>query len=465
MNRTTKFVLAIGGIIVLSYPGIAWVTGRVIESRMQQSEQQALDQVPYLTLVKREYHRGVYRSTEVATYGFRIPLPPGVKTAGAAGPPSLATLATSATITIVSNIQHGPFPGLRAVAFAAVDSTLVVPAALQQKLSSVLGSKPILQAHTTVGLFGGATTDLTSPAFSLVLGNDSTLAWEGLTGTVRTARHQAAWSGHLSVPRFVLQSPQGMIQFAGVEYSGSHEKAFGDLYLGTGTLTVERLGASVSKPEGGVSGFSLQRLSLTSTSKADGEFFDMRVDAAMDAANVAAVQLKNVTYSESVEHLHGPTFASMMQAVRAAERQGGATPAQFQASMQDAIRQYGADLLLHDPVLDIQRVSFTMPEGSFLLSAKISAPGLSRADLQWPAAIVALRTHAEVAADLRVDNGLVQKLLTMGGSNAKVAAQLTSFEQQGYLTAGPSAVTTHLEYSGGRLTLNGHPFPPAAPVN
>ena len=52
----------------------------------------------------------------------------------------------------------------------------------------------------------------------------------------------------------------------------------------------------------------------------------------------------------------------------------------------------------------------------------------------------------------------------MGGSNPKIAAQLTTFEQQGYLTAGPAAVTTHLELSGGRITLNGHPFPPAPPV-
>jgi len=268
-------------------------------------------------------------------------------------------------------------------------------------------------------------------------------------------------SAQVSVPRLAVQSAQGGIELVGIEYSGSQDKAFNSVYLGTGTFTIERLDGST--PHSG--DYSLQRLSLTSTSKADGEFFDMRVDVAMDAAQVAAVQLKNVTYSESLEHLHGPSFAAMMQAIRTAEQQAGGNRTQFQASMQDAVRQYGGDLLLHDPVLDIRQLSFTMPEGSFSLSAKVSAPGLARADLQWPAAVVALRTHAQVTADLRVDNGLVQKLLTMNGSNPKIAAQLTSFEQLGYLTAGSSAVTTHLEYSGGRLTLNGHAFPPAPPVN
>jgi uncharacterized protein YdgA (DUF945 family) len=448
VNRTTKILLAVGGVIVLSYPGIAWVSGMVIESRIQNTEQRMLDQVPYFTLVKREYHRGVYRSTQIATYAFRSPALPA---AGA------ATLPSGATITVESEIRHGPFPGLRAPALAIVDSTLVTPPALQTEL----GSKSILQAHTVVGLFGAATTNLTSPAWSVRLADGSTLTWGGLTGTVTTDRRQARWAGQLTAPRLAFAGAQGGIELAGMEYSGSHEKAFDDLYLGSGTFTIERLDGSSSRS----GDYSLQRLSITSTSKADGEFFDMRVDAGVDAATIAAMQLKSLVYSESFEHVHGPTFASMMQAIRAAQHQAGANPKQLQAGIQDAVRQYGADLLLHDPVLDIRQVSFAMPEGSFLLSAKISAPGLSRADLQWPAAILALKTHAAVTADLRVDNGLVQKLLSMGGSNPRVGAQLTSFEQQGYLTAGSAAVTTHLEYSGGRLTLNGHPFPPAPPGN
>jgi len=133
VNRATKILLTIGGIIVLAYPGIAWVTGIAIESRIQQSEQRGLDQVPYLTLVKREYHRGVYRSTEIATYGLRNPALQTVKTAGGVSLPS------SVTITIVSNIQHGPLPGLRAPALAVIDATISGPSALQRELFGALG--------------------------------------------------------------------------------------------------------------------------------------------------------------------------------------------------------------------------------------------------------------------------------------------------------------------------------------
>jgi hypothetical protein len=38
---------------------------------------------------------------------------------------------------------------------------------LQKELASVLGSKPILQLRTHIGLLGGATVDLSSPAFSV----------------------------------------------------------------------------------------------------------------------------------------------------------------------------------------------------------------------------------------------------------------------------------------------------------
>lgn len=457
MNRTTKILLAAGGILVLSYPGIAWVAGITIENRIQRDEQQALERIPYLALVKREYNRGVYRSTEIATYGLRNPaLQATLKGIGAAALPA------TATITVTSDIQHGPLPGLHAVALATVDSTLVVPPGLQKELSSVLGAKPVVQAHTIVGLFGGTSTYVTSPAFSMRLADGSTLTWGGLTARLTARRNQSRWSGQLSVPQLSFQGTQASFELAGIEYSGSDERAFGDFYLGNGTLSIERIDGHGSRPGGD---FSLQRVAVTSASKATGELFDMQVDVAADAAQFASVSLKNVIYSESFEHIHGPTFAAMLQALRAAQRQAGTDRAQFQANMQAAFRQYGGDLLLHDPVLDIRKVSFTMPEGSFLLSARISAPGLSPADLKWPAAILALKTHAAVTADLRIDNGLVQKLLTMGGADPQKAARLTSLEQQGYLTAGSSALTTHLEFSGGTLTLNGHPFPPAAPVN
>ena len=455
MNRTTKILLVIGGLIVLSYPGIAWVDGIAVESRMQHNAQHVMDQFPYLTLVKREYHRGVYRSTEVATWGVHNPALQAMKAATGAGLPS------AATITIISTIQHGPFPGGHAIALAVVDSTLVTPPALQSELSGALASKPILQTHTIVGLFGGATINVAGPAVSLELPDGSSLQWGGLTGTVATTRNQAHWSGQLILPRFAFRSAQGGIELTGVEYSGSHQKAFDGIYLGAGTFTIERMDGT--SPRSG--DYSLQRISLSTNSKADGDFFDMRIDAAMDAAKVAAVQLKNVTYSESFEHVHGPSFASMVRAIRTAQRQAGPNRALVQAGVQNAIRQYGVDLLLHDPVLDIHQIGFAMPEGSFQLSAKISAPGLSRADLQWPAAIMALKTHADVTADLRIDKGLLQKLLAMGGSNPNIAARLSALEQQGYLTAASSAVTTHVQFSGGTLSLNGHVFPPAPPVN
>ena len=456
MKKTTKVLLGIGGIIVLSYPGIAWVTGMVIESRLQHSEQQALERLPYITVVKREYHRGVYQSTALTTYAFRSPALPGNKAGSAA-----AALLSSFTITVASNIHHGPFPGWHAPALGVIDSTVTMPA-VQQELAAVIGSKPPLQLQTTIDLLGGATSDLTSPAFSLRLSDGSQLAWGGLTGSFYATRDQTRVSGRLSAPRISFQGPHGSFGLTAAGYSGSEQQAFGALYLGTGTFTIERVDGSGPRPG---SDFSLQRISINTTSKADGDFFDMRVDMGADAAKVAAVQLTNVMYSESFEHVHGPTLVSMVQAIRTAQAQSIGDPAQLQAGIQSAFRQYGPDLLSRNPVLDIHQVSFTMPEGSFLLSARISAPGLSPADLQWPAAIMALRTHAEVTADLKVDNGLVQRLLAMGGSNPKVAAQLTSFEQQGYLTAGPAAVSTHLEFSAGRVTLNGHPFPPAAPVN
>lgn len=440
MNRATKILLAAGGIVVLSYPGVAWMTGIVIESRIQHNEQEILDRAPYIALVKREYHRGIYRSTEIATYGLRN------------------RHLSSATITVVNDIRHGPLPGLHMPALGLVDTTVGAPPGLQKEIASVLGSKPILEVQTSVGLLGGSTSNLTSPAFSTRLPDGSTLAWGGLTGTITTAGNQGHVSGELSLPRLAVQGAKGGVELTGLEYTGAHTKVLDDLYDGTMRLTVEKLAGS--NPRSGAP-YSLERVSIASSAKTTGEFVDIGVDTSADAATFGDVALKNIAYSVSLQHVHGPTLAALGQAVRALQRQPGRDPLQLQAGIKTTFSRYGGDLLLREPVIDIRRISFAMPEGALLFSARLSAPGLSPGDLKWPAAILALRAHAQVTADLRIDNGLLQKLLTMRGPSPQINARLQSLEQQGYLTAAPDAVSTHLEYSAGRLTLNGHPFPPA----
>ena len=457
MNRTTKVLLAVGGIVVLSYPGLAWLTGLAIEGRLQHGEQQVLDKAPYLTLMKREYHRGVYRSTEITTYSLRNPALQAVVKSATGG-----TALPSATITIVSNIQHGPLPGLRRVALGVIESQLIAPPGLQKELTGLPDSKPLLQLRSCIGLFGGVTHTMTSPAFTVQLSDGSTLTWEGLTASASTTGNQASWSIQLHVPRFALQGRRGGFELAGLTYSGASTKAFGDFNVGTGKLTIDELDGNSATPG---KQFAVNHISVTSASQVAGEFVDMRVDTTADTATIAAVNLQKLSYLLSFEHIHGPSLVALAQGVRAMQRQAGTDPTQRRAGVQAAVRQYGGAVLLHDPVIDIRQIGFSMPEGSLVFSSKLAAPGLSPADLQWPAIIMALRTHAQVTADLRVDSGLLQRLLAMGGSNPKIAAQLGSLEQQGFLTTASSAITTHLEYSAGRLTLNGHPFPPAAAAN
>ena len=443
MNRTAKILLAAGGIVVLSYPGLAWVTGIAIESRIQHNEQEILDRAPYIALVKREYHRGIYRSTETATYGLRN------------------RHLSSVTITVVNDIHHGPLPGLRMPALGLVDTTVVAPPGLQKEIVSVLGSKAILEVQTSVGLLGGSTSNLTSPAFSTRLPDGSTLAWGGLSGTVTTTRKEGHISAEFSVPRLAVQGAKGGVELTGLEYSGAHTKVLDDLYDGNMRLTIEKLAGS--NPRSGAP-YSLERVSIASTAKTTGEFVDIGVDTSADAAAFGDVALKNIAYSMSLQHVHGPTLAALGHAVRALQRQPDTDPMQLQAGMKTTFGQYGGDLLLRQPVIDIRRISFAMPEGAFLFSARLSAPGLSPGDLKWPAAIAALRAHARVTADLRIDDGLLRKFLTLRGPHPQITARLQSLEQQGYLNAAPGAVSTHLEYSAGRLTLNGRPFPPA-PAN
>ncbi len=165
-----------------------------------------------------------------------------------------------------------------------VDSTVVLAPEVQQELSAAIGSKPILQFHTTFGFFGGTTTDLTSPAFSVKLTDGAKLVWGGLTGTLTATRNKAHWTARMSAPHLLLQGAQGGFELTAAAWSGAGDKVLDDLNVGGGTFTVERLDGSGPRPG---SDFSLQRISLTSTSKADGEFFNYRIDVGIDAAKFA----------------------------------------------------------------------------------------------------------------------------------------------------------------------------------
>jgi uncharacterized protein YdgA (DUF945 family) len=136
--------------------------------------------------------------------------------------------------------------------------------------------------------------------------------------------------------------------------------------------------------------------------------------------------------------------------------------AEMAQKMLAAFQTSGIDILTRDPVVEIPRVGFTTPDGAAQLSVKLSAPGLTRADLSGdPNALkIAVIRHLQGSADARIDTDLLDKLLDSTGKAENVTAQLQGLQRQGYIKLEGKALTTHITYQSGQLKVNDLPFPP-----
>lgn len=448
--RALLTALVVGAV---AYTAAAWLIGFDVQKQMERREQRALKNAPYVELLRRDYHRGIFGSTEELTYGLRGPLATWARLLATAGPePALR-------LTVRNTIRHGPLPGLRSVALAVIDTELVAPPEIQAKLQEVFGSRPAVSIHTRLGWLGNAATQLSSPAFRTQLPSGGTVSGSGVTVSIEASRDLAAWRAHLESGGFSAQGPQARAALGGIRLDADMRRLVDPLYVGDFDLSLQeaRLETTGTPP------VRLSRLSVRGSSSSSGDYVDTGFDVTTDQVAGSAFSLSRLEYAFRFEHLQATALASFTQALRDAQASGApGSPALAAAAVRDAFDRYGIELLLHDPVIEIPRVGFSMPEGEFRLQAKLAAHGLRREDLSGPAMVPALLTHVDGTADLRVDAALLTRL-SNGARGPALSAQLDALQRQGYLKQEGAAWTAHLAYRGGKLTINDLPYPPAGP--
>jgi uncharacterized protein YdgA (DUF945 family) len=204
----------------------------------------------------------------------------------------------------------------------------------------------------------------------------------------------------------------------------------------------------------------VQGLSIGGTGSAEGDYYKSAAQFGADAVQMAGLAITHAGYDISFAHLHGPTLAAMMQGARASAVSAGGLTGSSPAAALDNMKKGIVELLLHEPVLNISHIGFAMPEGALSFSATASAPGLKREDLEAPQPQAALMQHLHVVADIRIDAALATRL--MAGSERKdaLSAQLEALEHQGFIKRDGTALTAHVTVTGGRIAVNGQPYPP-----
>lgn len=437
---------------MLAYPISAWVIGIIIERHSDANAQKALADAPYLAIAKREYHRGIFSSTVQTTYHLSLPV---------AKAAFVKNSLDSWQLTVRSVIHHGPLPGLRTVALATVDSDLELPAQVSQSVKAVLGGRSPLEAHGRIGWFGGATTSFTSPAFTLKLENGATVNWRGISGTGTSSDGLATWSGNAAAPGLTVDYGATHAEVGTVSFTADMRRIYDTLNIGKVSLKVA--GATVHSGELDRD-LTLKGLTLGMVSSQSGDYVDSAVELIADVLETKQFSASQIGYAVSFNHVHGPSLAALTTAIRQGQREAlGADKEAWQAKLRDSFRDHGIDVLLHEPVIEIPRIGFVMPEGEMRLSAKLSAPGLKREDLQGPALAAAILQHLKARADLSVDVALLDKLLPSNQNRAALQQQLDTLQRQGYVQRAGTQYRVHIEYERGKTVVNGQSFPPVRP--
>lgn len=450
MSRRITIGLIIALAAVLAYPAAAWVIGIVVEKHKEADQQKMLENAPYVVRSKHDYQRGIFGAVEHSTYQISLPTPPGGADKRLLGPWQLTTHCV---------IHHGPLPGMRALALATADCNLELPPEMGRSVGAALGGKPPFEAHIRTGWLGGTTTAFSSPAFTLTLENGATLNWRGLTGTLELARNLATSSGGFTTPGLTIDKGATHTEIGSMAFTAQLRRVFDALEVGQ--VSIKLAGATVHSADLDKE-FVIKDVTVSGASSQNGDYVDNAVELAVDTVEAKQFSLSHVGYAFRLNHAYGPALAALTKAMRDIQRDGAASdPAAFQSKFRDAFREHGIDLLAHDLVLEIPRIGFVMPEGEARLSAKLSAPGLTREELQGPTLAAAILRHLQAEADFTIDAALLDKMLSGNPNSAALHQQLATLQRQGYVKAEGSRYTAHITYEQGRTVVNGLPFPPA----
>jgi uncharacterized protein YdgA (DUF945 family) len=455
-----KLLYVVIGLVVLcvAYPGCAWLIGLRVEASMAKREQTVKDQFPgTLTVISRQYQRGVFGATEELTYGLDASLLKALRPIVAI--PDGAAL----RLTVRNTIHHGPLPQFRTIGLATFSTDVTLPPDLSAKLRQLLGGEPAIQMHGRLGWSGGTTTVIESPSYQGQLADGTQISWHGVEATGTASSNLSSTSLDGTAAGIGLKSAKFQAEVDGVHVSTDLKRAFDVLYTGPFSMKID----SVKWQSVPASGQNLvQGVSIGGESSADGDYYKSAVEFGVDTVQTPRFSVTHAGYSISFEHLHGPTLAAMTKAMRASGMNTGVAVQPLTPAFMDTMKKGGIELLLHEPIISISRVGFAMPEGELRLSATASEPGLKREDIEnrdGPQFQAALIEHLNVVADLRVDAALLNRLLADSARKDAVNAQIASLERQGYIKRDGTALTSHVTFVGGSLAVNGKPYVPTPP--
>lgn len=464
------------------------------------AQHRVLSETFFVEVVSRDYRRGWFSSEETTV----IRLKPGVLATLGGQLPDNVKILFDKPVTLKNHVRHGPFADGLSPVRAAVRTEFVYDPEVQKTLARFFADQTPVRADNTIKLGGSGRFKLEVAPFDYEELSGIKLKWQGMKAEFDYQKSFDAYTARYTVPGFWAQlADKGSLKaedisivtesrpgshgitlgksesrLGGFEVAWSEEIAYNirlnDL---VNMVTDLQIGAFIN-PNGSIppSRISVSRLTYaTQTDEPEPGFINSRGRFTFDKLNYGENQYGPLDIDIGAEHIHSASLAALKK-----RWQELAARPQPENSGEDlalaAIRQEGAGLFTHNPKFVIHAFQFQTPDGHVKALGQIALNGLTEADLNDAAAIIA-KTSAELDFDIS------QKLLedfavTQARSLFTVEDPTDEQEQQeisdtirmlaadtvntmtadGYLKQENGAVQTRLSLAENKISLNGKPF-------
>lgn len=484
-KNVTIAAAAVAAVLAAGYPASSWYLGKQIEATHAEIDAR-IAAIPYLKLVRHDYERRLFGAEEVIAIEipvamFHLPVgqdkPAGTTEAQPEAKPEAKAPVPQPPlrITIKTSIQHGPLPGFKTLAAGSASTVIEFDEALQKKLAEAFGGRPALDIQTLYDFQGGGQGTLKSPPFKIVVpgqtqGGQAILAGDGLEIVVDFTRHMEQYSMRGGAPRFELGEPNGpRMTMTGLRMESRQQRMFADdplLYSGSQQFSLAEISIDPGQENGQKIG--LKELKYDVQVPASGDFIDIIARMGAGTVQIGEQNYGPANYDFSLKHVHARKLMALNRSLMTLYTKPEMLQDQSQLMQSLApMKDQFIALLLDNPVLSLDRISFRMPEGEAKISASVRLVDVKAEDFANP---MLLPAKIDAAAEIALPAKLVTTLAA-GKTESEEEAQLSkemaeqtiaNIVQQGYATIDGGLLKSRISFKAGQLLVNDKPFNPMA---
>lgn len=452
----TVVVTGIG--IAAAYPAAAWFSGKQVEEAQDQLYQTLADYQNVARIVKRDYQRGVFNSTETIT----------LEMFADQGSPGLP-------LTFRSEIHHGPFPQFSTFGAGTLNTELVIDEKMEKFVTKLFGDKKPLLIHSKYYYGGGGEFTVESPDFSADT-EGSLLNWGGFHFSGSFDKRSGHYVLQGGAPSFDAHDRSGAkAKLSGFKFAIDTKRIFDDvpeLSAGSWKWSLAELDMVLGNEQKLV-----KQLDFALTNQVNGEFMDTALNWGAEVIRIDGVDYGPANVDASINHLHAYSFAKMYEAAKAMQEGTGDHAAKL-ASFKELL----GELFKHDPEVRLNHLTFNSSQGAGQMNAKVRFIGVTPDELKDKEKLFAsdkFEFDVEMSLPEALAVSFYSKILPGAGligeeelfaqserdrsAFAEVIARdyLEKLISQGFAVRDGNMIKTEISSSKSQLIMNGKSFSPS----